>query len=238
MTCTPPPPDPRRSGRQPATQVPALLAGLGRHRGADPDPGPALPLRLDPQRGHHRLVPLGLEVDQAAGLRHPQLHAVMLEQRRHQGVLAAVERPLILPHHDRVERAIRVGHRRHQCGGLRPARPGQHPALPDVEEPGPVPPVPGDQRTRLVALPGPGRDRILVILGGHASVEREPQPATARFRGRGAAPRALCPREQPVCAYTRIGGQTRTLRRHNNPPLPVRREAAALQYARPPAVRP
>jgi len=69
---------------------------------------------------------------------------------------------------------VRVGHRRHQRGGLRPERPGQHPALADVEELGRNSPVPGDQRTRLVTLPRPGRDRILVFLGGHPPVEREP----------------------------------------------------------------
>src|ERR1019366_5359134 len=41
-------------------------------------------------------------VDQAACLRHPQLDPVMLEQRRHRRVLAAVERPLVLADHDRV----------------------------------------------------------------------------------------------------------------------------------------
>jgi len=67
----------------------------------------------------------------------------MLEQRGHQGVLAAVERPLVLADHDRVEAAVRVGHRRQQRGGLRAAGPRQHPALPGIEE------LRGD-------LPGPG----------------------------------------------------------------------------------
>src|SRR5450759_1297292 len=40
---------------------------------------------------------LGREVAPAAGFRHPQLDAVVLEQRRHGCVLAAVERPLVLP---------------------------------------------------------------------------------------------------------------------------------------------
>jgi hypothetical protein len=54
------------------------------------------------------LVVLGGEVDPAARLRQPQLHLVVLEQRRHQRVLAAVERPLVLPHHDRVPAPARV----------------------------------------------------------------------------------------------------------------------------------
>jgi hypothetical protein len=52
---------------------------------------------------------LGSIVDAAAGLGHPQLDAVMLEQRRHRRVLAAVERPLVLPDHDRVPAPVRIG---------------------------------------------------------------------------------------------------------------------------------
>jgi hypothetical protein len=89
----------------------------------------------------------------------------MLEQRCHQRVLAAVERPLVLADHDRVEPAVRVGHRSQQGGGLRAARPRQHPALPGVEELRGDPPVPGHQRRRLAELPRSRGDRVLVILG-------------------------------------------------------------------------
>jgi potassium-transporting ATPase potassium-binding subunit len=44
----------------------------------------------------------------------------VLEQRRHRRVLAAVERALILPDHDRIPPAVRVGQRRNQRAGLRP----------------------------------------------------------------------------------------------------------------------
>jgi len=54
---------------------------------------------------------LGDEVDPPADLRGPQLDAVVLEQRRHRGVLAAVEGPLIFPDYDRVPPAVRVGQR-------------------------------------------------------------------------------------------------------------------------------
>ena len=64
-------------------------------------------------------------VDPAADLRHPQLHAVVLEQRRHRRVLAAVERPLVLPDHDRVPPPVRVRQLRDQRGGLRAPRPRQ-----------------------------------------------------------------------------------------------------------------
>jgi hypothetical protein len=46
--------------------APALLAGLGGHRGADPDPGAGdLPLGLQAQRHHRLLVIFGAEVDPA-----------------------------------------------------------------------------------------------------------------------------------------------------------------------------
>lgn len=144
--------------RWPTAEVAALLAGLGGHRGADPDPGPGyLPLGLDPQRQHRSLLPLAGEVDRPAGLRHPQLDAVVLEQRSHQRILAAVKRPLILllPDHDRVKAPVGVGHRREQRGGLRAARPRQHPALPGIEELRRDLTVPGHQPLRLVQLPRP-----------------------------------------------------------------------------------
>jgi hypothetical protein len=65
--------------RRAAAQVPALLAGLGRHRGADPDPGPGdLPPGLQPQRQHRFLMVFGVPVDPAADLLGPQLDAVVL----------------------------------------------------------------------------------------------------------------------------------------------------------------
>ena len=89
-----------------------------------------LPLGLHPEREHQLLITFGGEVHPPACLGHPQLHAVMLEQRCHQRVLAAVEGPLVFADHNRVEGAIRVGKRGQQRGGLRAARPRQHPAVP------------------------------------------------------------------------------------------------------------
>ncbi len=96
---------------------------------------------------------LGAEVDPPAHLRGPQLDAVVLEQRRHRGVLAAVEGPLIFPDYDRVPPAVRVGQRGDQGGGLRAARPCQHPAVPDVAELGHDLAVAGHQRGSPVPLP-------------------------------------------------------------------------------------
>ena len=73
----------------------------------------------------------------------------MLEQRSDHRVLAAVERPLVLPDHDRVPAAIRVGQRGDHLSGLRAAAPRHRPALPDVGEPGHDPPVAADERLGL-----------------------------------------------------------------------------------------
>ena len=69
-----------------------------------------------------------------ADFRHPQPDAVMLEQRRHRRVLAGVERPLVLPYHDRVPAPVRIRQGGHQRGGLRAPRPRQRAALPGIEE--------------------------------------------------------------------------------------------------------
>ena len=177
-----------------------MLAGLGGHRGADPDPGAGdLPLGLVSQRQHRLLVILIGEVDPAAHLRHPQPDAVMLKQRCHRGVLAAVKGPLILPDHNRVPPAIGIGERGDQGRGLRAARPGQRAALPDVEEGSHDPAVPGHQRSRLRLLPRQGCHRILMIFRGHPAVESEPQTA-ALMPCCPSAPGPLRPRRQRIPA--------------------------------------
>ena len=133
--------------RRAAAQVPALLPGLGGHRGPHPDARPGhLPLRRQPQPGHRLLVVLGGEVDPPARLRHPQLDAVVLQQRRDHRVLAAVERPLVLADHDRVPLPARVSQRRDDGGGLRTAAPRHRPALPHIAELRHDPPVAGPGR--------------------------------------------------------------------------------------------
>jgi hypothetical protein len=125
--------------RRAPAQVAALLQRLRRHRGPHPDPGPGdLPLRRQPQRYHRLLVILGVPVDPLADLRHPQLDPVVLEQRGHRGVLAAVERPLVLPDHDRVPPALRISQLRHQRSRLRAPRPRRHRILPVLSRDPPV----------------------------------------------------------------------------------------------------
>jgi hypothetical protein len=77
--------------------------------------------------------------------------------------------------------------------------------------------MPGNQRTRLVPLPNPRSDWVLVILGGHPPVERESQPTQSCSRGRAA--RALRPRKQQISAYAMVADQASTLHCHGISPL-------------------
>jgi hypothetical protein len=208
--------------RRPATQITALLQGLGGHRGPDPDPGPDdLPLGRQPQRQHRLLVILHVPVDPAAYLRHPQLDTVMLEQRRHRRVLAAVERPLILPDHDRVPPPVRIRQRRHQRRGLRTARPHQCPALPRIEELRHDHPLPRGQHDGLSQLPGPRGHRILPVLSRDPPVKREPQ-ATPAAHPRPVTAQALRPGRQHVPARPHPACRKDPHRRraHPRPPPP------------------
>jgi hypothetical protein len=63
--------------------------------------------------------------------------------------------------------------------------------------------MPDDQGSSLLALPRPGRNRILVIFGRHPAVEGEPQPAT-HWPGNAAAPSTFRPRDQSVLTCTRV----------------------------------
>ena len=184
--------------RRAAAEIPALLPDLDRHRGPHPDAGPGhLPFGGQAEMGHCLLVMLGREVNPAACLRHPQLDAVMLEQRRHGRVLAAVERPLVLPttiaSHPRpgsaswATSAAASGRRPHATVRLCPASKNSATITP-----------PADQRLRLLPLPRPRGHRILPVLGGHPPVKREPQPSSRRSPGPAAA-RFLRPRHQAAC---------------------------------------
>ncbi|WP_367139177.1 hypothetical protein [Saccharothrix sp. HUAS TT1] len=53
-----------------------------------------------------------------------------LQQRRQLVELPPAERPLVLPHHDRVEPTIRIPDRRQQPGRLRPVAPPTPPRRP------------------------------------------------------------------------------------------------------------
>ena len=186
-----------------AAEIPALFPRLDRHRGPHPDAGPGdLPLRREPEDGHGVLVVLGGVVDPAARFRHPQLDAVMLEHRRHRRILATVERPLILPDHDRVPLTARIRQLGDQRGGLRTPPPRHRPAFPCVEELRHDHPVPADQRPCLLPLPRSRGDRVLPVLRRHPPVEREPQPAVYRSPGLWAA-RPRRPRLQAIPACSR-----------------------------------
>jgi hypothetical protein len=216
--------------RRAAAQVTALLPGLGGHRGADPDPRPGdLPLGRQSQREHRLLVVLGVPVDPPADFRRPKLYAVVLEQRRHQRVLVRVERPLVLPDHDRVPPAVRVRELCDQRGGLRAPRPWQGPALSRVEELRRDNAAPGYEHYRLLQLPGPRRHRILPILRRDPPVEREPQASPAAHPGPVAA-QGLCPGCQHVPAWPQAACREHPHRRraHSRPPQAHIRKATAF----------
>jgi hypothetical protein len=128
---------------------------------------------------------LGREVDPAARFWHPQLDTVVLEQRRHQRVLAPVERPLVLPDHDRLPASAGIGQQGDEHRRPRAAAPRHRPALPDVEELRHDMTVPADQRLRLLPLPRPRR------LGGPASPRSTPARKTRTAARRPPGPGAV-----------------------------------------------
>jgi len=220
--------------RRAAAEIPALLAGLGGHRGPDPDPGAGdLPLGLEPQRQHQLLMIL-TATDRAACLRHPQRDAVMLKKRRHGRVLAGVERPLVFSDHDRVPPAVRVRQHSHQGGGLRPSCPRQRTALPGIEELSHHLPVPGHQSSGLGQLPGAGGHRILAVLGRDPPVKREPQTTATRLP-RPAPAGAPRPRRQriPSRAHGSAASQLACCRHggHLSPPRTQHPQAAHASHS-------
>jgi hypothetical protein len=123
------------SVRRAAAQEAALGGGLRRHRVPNPraDAG-ALALAHASEERHHHVVGLGPWIHPTPDLGHPQLNAVVLEQRERQGELGAVEGPLRLPDNDTLEAAGWGAKELQEPGCLRPAFPGERPRLPDVEE--------------------------------------------------------------------------------------------------------
>ncbi len=95
----------------PAAEEAALQGGLGArggaHAGLDPH---ALALGLAAEQRHGQVVRLTSWVDRPADLRHPQLHAEVLEDGEGEGELVAVEGALRLADH----------HRGKPAGHLRP----------------------------------------------------------------------------------------------------------------------
>ncbi len=160
---------------------PALLPGLHGHRSPYTDPGPGdLPLGRQPEREHGLLVVLSVPVNPPGDLGHPQLDAVVLEQRCHGCVLVPVERPLVLPDHDRIPPPVRIRERGPRarrpagasatpgCGSplCRRTRPRSRRAPPSASPPaaaagpatsqGPASPPPRPaRRTRTAGTPGP-----------------------------------------------------------------------------------
>ena len=140
----------------------------------------------------------------------------MLKQRGHRRVLAPVERPLVLPDHDRVPAPLRIRQLRHQRSGLRAPRPRQLTGLPDIEELRRDHPGPGNKHHRLLQLPRPRRHRILPVLRRHPPVKREPQHPARPFPARPLSLSAHDPSTSPPTP-----DPPRAVRRHHRSRLPL-----------------
>jgi hypothetical protein len=100
-------------------QVAALLSGPGDQGGGGAKPGsehlaPGLRAQL---QDHATVRGIG-EIDRTGHLGQPDLDAVRLEHGSHGQQLRAAERSIGLPHHDRVEDPVRVGHGLEEFAGV------------------------------------------------------------------------------------------------------------------------
>src|SRR5215475_3714176 len=100
--------------------------------------------------------------------------SVVNEQRERVTELVAVELPLRLPDHHRLEPTVRVLQLGQQRERLRPALPRDRPAVTGIEVLGDDDPAVGcDEGLGAGQLPGPGRLGVLLVLSGDPALERE-----------------------------------------------------------------
>src|SRR5580658_9340035 len=96
----------------------------------------------------------------------------MSEEREGVAELVAVERPLRLPHHYRLEAALRVGQRGQEAAGFGPALGRDRAGLVDIKELGhDLAAVRFDQAAGASQLPRAGGFGVLVVLGGYPAPE-------------------------------------------------------------------
>jgi hypothetical protein len=114
------------------------------------------------------------EVDGAVELGHPDRDPVGVQVGDDVLGLPAVEGPLELADHDRVERAVGAGGGGQHGGGLGALLPGHGTGVSDVEKLGGDPAVSTDQLAGAVQLPLPRRRWVLEPAGGGPPIEREP----------------------------------------------------------------
>ncbi len=161
--------------RRPTAKEASLDLRLRGHGRTDADLDPAaLALAHPAEDRHDQVVSLGLRVDGTTDLGHPQLNAIVREDRESQAVLVPVERPLRLADNDSVEPATSVPELHQQGVRLRAALPRNRTRLANVEELGDDLAVPISQRLCARTLPVPRRLGVLLVLRRHPPVEREP----------------------------------------------------------------
>ena len=95
---------------RPAAEEAPLVDGRGFHRADDPSlDAAAFALRDAPEDGHHQFVDVGVGVDPAADVWHPQVNAEVLKDGEGVAELGPVERALRLADDHRVEGAAGCG---------------------------------------------------------------------------------------------------------------------------------
>jgi hypothetical protein len=111
----------------------------------------------------------------------PELDSIVDEQREGEAELVAVERALGFADHDGVESTVLPRQGLEEGTGSRAALPGVGPGLADVEQFGDdLAAVRLDEGLGAVELPGPRRRGVLLVLGGHATVEGEQHDSLPR----------------------------------------------------------
>jgi hypothetical protein len=110
--------------RRATIQEPALHPRLYPHRRQHPMPSTHhLTLRLSTQQHHQRLMHRRLQLDRTTRLRQPHLHTHGSQPLNHHPELITVERPLILPHHNRIETTLSLLRRFQQRRSRRDGHP-------------------------------------------------------------------------------------------------------------------
>ena len=135
-----------------------------------------LPVGLVTQQHHQRLMRRAAQVDGSVRLRKPELHAARGEYGQDVRELVAVEGAFVLTDHHRIKR-MRPGSWRRPSNAAASGRSvqGRRREQPTSKNCTTMTTTAGDGLPGRVHLPGPRRRGVLVLAGGHTTVEREPE---------------------------------------------------------------